>query len=119
MQTFYIAAAVYLAISMGLVAMLYWMGVQRDRLFSSLYGARVFDDLDQEQTTQWIEIHRREFDSGFWRVIAVAYMIWHYPGFISLVLLRRESLSPIPMVIVSAIVWIGILFLVLAPTASH
>lgn len=113
------AVVVYLAISLGLVAMLHWMGVQRRRLFFSLHGTLAFEDLNEEQATQWIEIDRRKFDSGFWRVIAVAYMIWHYPGLISHALFQRNSLHPIQMVIVSAIVWIGILFLVLAPSASR
>jgi len=60
---------------MGLVAMLYWMGVRRRRLFSSLYGAVAFDDLDEEQAAKWVEIDRLKFNSGFWRFITVAYMI--------------------------------------------
>ncbi|MGC4016072.1 MAG: hypothetical protein QM755_16335 [Luteolibacter sp.] len=119
MQIFHIAVVVYLSISMGFVAMLYWMGIQRRRLFSSLYEVPTFEDLDEKQAAQWAEIHQRKFDSGFWRVLMIAYMLWHYPGFLAHVLFRRESLYPIPMVVVSAIVWIGILYLVLAPSSSR
>ena len=113
MKTFWIAISIYLGGSLALFGLMWLMGFQRRKSFVALFGESIqFDDLDEDQKIRWAEIHDRQFDSGFWRLVALAYMIYHYPGRAFNALRGKSTLQPMSMFIASAAFWIGLLYLI-------
>jgi hypothetical protein len=116
MKTFYIATAIYLCGSLLLFGLMYLMGAARRKAFVGMFGEQAqFEDLEEEQAVEWRDVHESRFDSGFWRFVALAYMLYHYPGLIVSALFGRNSLHPALMFMASAVIWIGALFLILRP----
>jgi hypothetical protein len=92
------------------------MGAARRKAFAARFGDRArIEDFPEHQAREWQELHENQFNSGVWRFVSLVFMLYHYPGLIVSALFRRNVLHPAVMFLTSAIVWIGLLFLLLRP----
>ena len=119
MKNFYIASGIYLCGSLLLFGLMYIMRVARRKAFVGMFGDKVqFDDLDEVQAIEWREVHETRFNAGFWRFVALAYMLYHYPGLFVSAIFGRNNLHPILMFLASAIIWGSVLFFIFRSSTS-
>lgn len=113
MNSFYIASIIYFCGSLLLFGLMYLMGFLRRKVFTKTFGDQVtFEDLKEGQVNEWQQIHETRFDSGIWRFVMLAYMCYHYPGLLLSACLGRNTLHPMLLFTGSAMVWIGLLYLI-------
>ena len=111
MSAFEFQASLYAAASFTLVALLWVMGISRNRTFAHRYGAgKTVDDLSGEEALDWENYHEAKFNSGPWRWVLSAYILFHFPGFLFCALLRFKALYMLPMLGVSAVVWLTVIY---------
>jgi hypothetical protein len=119
MRDFYIAASIYLGLSIALFAILFLSGISRRRLYRHRFGGRDTEELTAEEMAEWELIHKKTYDEGPWRKFTVFWMFFHYPGFLVCALIccirNGGRLYGSVMFLCSAVVWVGLLFLLLRP----
>ena len=115
MQSFYTACFIYLGGSLLFYLLIVQLTTRARREFVRRFGAgRDEKDFNETEGRGVIE-HEAKFNSSFCRAVMVTYMLYHLPGFLFCAFTKRNTLFPAVMLGVSAVVWIGVLFLVYRP----
>lgn len=112
MNTFAIVVSSYSIISILLLGLMLYMGRCMKSDFRAEYGDQSgYESADEESRTAWGEVQDEKYNSGFFRFVALAFVIFHLPGFIITVWFSRGTdMDSWIMALVTDIVYLALAY---------